>query len=322
MPTWSGILGELKASGQGGRPDFDGVRRKYLVATHKHTRRDLILYAAACTQPEPGRPPELVGITDEDLQGLMEVVHGLGGKELDLILHSPGGSAEAAEAFMGYLRSKFEHIRVVVPQLAMSAAAMMACAADVLLLGKHSSLGPIDPQFVLNTPLGVRAVPAQAILDQFERAATECQDPRRLAAWLPSLNQYGPDLIVRCEDAQKLTEEVVRRWLEQHMFKNDPDGANKAAEVARWLGSRGQFKSHGRHISRPELEAHGLKIDYLEADQTAQDLFLSVFHAATHTFNGTGVLKIIENHLGKAFVKIQQVAVIQGLPPKPPAPQQ
>jgi hypothetical protein len=289
----------------------------------QHTGRDLILYAAKWTQPDPGLSPDLVAVVDEDLQGLMEVVHGLRGKELDLILHSPGGSPETAEAFMVYLRSKFEHIRVVVPQLAMSASAMMACAADVLLLGKHSFLGPIDPQFILNTPLGIRVVPAQAVLDQFDRAAKDCQDPKRLASWLPSLNQYGPDLLIQCEQASKMTEEVVRGWLEQYMFRNDQNRVIKAAEVARWLANRANFKSHRRHISRPELEEHGLRIEYLETDQTAQDLFLSAFHATTHTFNGTGVVKIIENHLGKAFMKIPQRFIqIQGPVSKPPAPQQ
>jgi ClpP class serine protease len=47
---------------------------------------------------------------------------------------------------------------------------MLACAADELIMGKHSSIGPIDPQFILNTPTGVQAVPAHAILEQFEKA--------------------------------------------------------------------------------------------------------------------------------------------------------
>lgn len=128
-------------------------------------------------QADPNVTPELISIVDEDLQGLMEVIHGLRGPNLDIILHSPGGSPEAAEAFVRYLRSKFSHIRVIVPQLAMSAATMIACAADVIVLGKHSFLGPIDPQIILNTPLGVRSVPAQAITKQFERPSPNVKTP-------------------------------------------------------------------------------------------------------------------------------------------------
>jgi len=149
----------------------------------------------------------------------MEVIHGLKGPKLDFILHSPGGSLEAAEALVLYLRSKFEHIRVIVPQMAMSAATMIACAGDVIILGKHFFLGPIDPQIIINTPLGQRMVPAQAILEQFEQAKSECQDPAKLGAWLPMLNQYGPDLLIQCENANKLSEELVQGWLETYMFK-------------------------------------------------------------------------------------------------------
>jgi hypothetical protein len=39
---------------------------------------------------------------------------------LDLLLHTRGGSAEATNAIVTYLRQKFNHIRVIIPQAAMS----------------------------------------------------------------------------------------------------------------------------------------------------------------------------------------------------------
>lgn len=292
-----------------GEPQFDEIRRKYLVAAAQKTGRDLILYATKWTQADPNVTPELISIVDEDLQGLMEVIHGLRGPNLDIILHSPGGSPEAAEAFVRYLRSKFSHIRVIVPQLAMSAATMIACAADVIVLGKHSFLGPIDPQIILNTPLGVRSVPAQAITKQFERAVAECQDPNKLAAWLPMLNQYGPDLLVLCDEVSEMAESVVRGWLETYMFRGHGDGRTKAQSIAAWLANHENFKSHGRHLTRQDLEERQLHIEHLESDQTAQDLFLSIFHATTHTFSATSAVKIIENHQGRAFIKVAQGVV-------------
>src|SRR5437867_341849 len=111
MPTWGGILAELAASQRAtGTPQFDQIRRKYLVLLHQHTSRAVILYASKWTQPDPGIPPQLLSIIDEDLQALMEVIHSVTVPELDLILHSPGGSPDAAEAFVLYLRSKFSQI--------------------------------------------------------------------------------------------------------------------------------------------------------------------------------------------------------------------
>jgi hypothetical protein len=262
-----------------------------------------------------------VSIVDEDLQGLMEVIHGISEPDLDLILHSPGGSLEAAEALVLYLRSKFTHIRVIVPQLAMSAATMIACAADEIVLGKHSFLGPIDPQLILTTPVGQRMVTAENILEQFELAKKECQDPAKLGAWLPMLNQYGPDLLVKCKHAGALSKKLVRGWLENWMFKSDHDRKAKALKIAKWLSDHNYFKTHGRHIPRQELENRKLKIVLLERDQQFQDLVLSVFHATTHTFNATGAVKIMENHLGNAFIKQAQQMVLQMPGPAAGAPQ-
>ena len=243
----------------------------------------------------------------------MEVTSGLQCGCVDLILHSPGGSPEAAEAVVSYLRSRFSHIRVIVPQLAMSAATMIACAADEIVMGKHSFLGPTDPQLLLSTPLGVRPVPAQAVLDQFEKAVRECSDPAKLSAWLPMLSQFGPDLLVRCESALKMSRELVFRWLHTYMFKNESSRSQRANDVADWLADHKNFKSHSRHLPRTELIAHRLSVTELESDDELQDLSLSVFHAAVHTFGGTPAVKIVENHTGRAFIKSQVPQPVQAL---------
>ncbi|MGQ9583288.1 MAG: SDH family Clp fold serine proteinase [Thermoplasmatota archaeon] len=98
---------------------------------------------------------------------------------------------------MSYLRAKFNDIRVIIPHAAMSATTMLACASNKIVMGKHSFLGPKDPQLILQTQLGRQAVPAQAILGEFEMDKRECQDPNKLGSWLPILGQCGPALLVR-----------------------------------------------------------------------------------------------------------------------------
>lgn len=299
MPIWSEILAELAVGDQQSAPDVDKVRRKYLTMLHQHTKRNVILYASGWLQKPAA---DAVTIGDEDIQAMMEVSHGMPGCDLDLILHSPGGSPEAAEAVVSYLRSRFSHIRVIVPNLAMSAATMTACAADEIVLGKHSFLGPTDPQIFIPTPLGMRWIPAQAILEQFGNAQRECADPGKLTAWLPMLSQYGPDLLVRCDAALEMSRELVKTWLRAYMFQGHPKGAQFAASISDWLSDHRKFKSHSRHIARSELEQRGLTIARLEKDEKLQDLVLSVFHATTITFTGTQAVKIVENHNGRAFV--------------------
>lgn len=313
MPTWSGILNEIQAEVAKQNPSaFDVVRRKYLTALAAHTGRNVILYATKWTQPGD-HDPNLISITEEDVQGFMEVVHGLKGKDLDLILSSPGGSAEAAEAVVHYLRSKFDHIRVIVPHAAMSAATLVSCAANEVVMGKQSSLGPVDPQFILSGPSGTQAVPAQSILDQFEMAKRECKDPQLLGAWAPMLGQYGPALLIQCENALKLSENLAAEWLRTWMLggtKNKKNAALKARAIAKALKDHKRFRSHARHISREQARDMGLIVKDLEADQTLQDLVLSVYHATTLAFDNTEAVKILENHLGRAFLKLQRTISI------------
>src|SRR5258706_6904061 len=116
-----------------GQPvDFDSVRRKYLLNLHQLTGRSVILYTTDWLR---GRIPGATSIALEDMQGMMEVCKNLPGPNLDLIIHSPGGSAEATASIVKYLRRKYTHIRAFIPLAAMSAATMWALAADEIYMG-------------------------------------------------------------------------------------------------------------------------------------------------------------------------------------------
>lgn len=320
MPSWGEILGELHQSalGSGGPPDFDRIRRKYLRELSQYQGRNVILYATDWFN----KPGPHASISLEDMQGMMEVCRGIRGPALDLILHSPGGSAEATASIVRYLRRKFTEIRVFVPIAAMSAATMWALAGNEIYMGKHSQLGPIDPQVV--TVQG--QAPARAIIEQFEKAKKEISDtPALLGAWLPILQQYGPALITQCEKAEQLARRLVGEWLEVYMFAGRADAVKRAAKVADWFADYHTHASHSLGIDRDQTRKAGVAVRDLEKDETLQDLVLSVHHATMHTFAGTGAMKIVENHLGRAFVKVGptiqlQVPAMQLPGPTTPSP--
>lgn len=301
MPTWGNILGEIRDLIQrGDQTAFDTVRKKYLTDLSNFTGRNTIIYATRWTSGDA--PPNLVSITDEDIHGLMEAVAGLNGDTLDIILHTGGGSAEATDGIVSYLRQKFNDIRVVIPQAAMSAGTMLACAANRIVMGKQSSIGPIDPQFILQTAVGVQSIPAHAILEQFRLAQKECsENPKNLNSWLPMLNQYGPALLVRCQDQIEFGKELVANWLREYMFNGEQTTAPDT--IADFLSNHKNFKTHGKHISIESAKNLGLKIDQLEDNQDFQDKVLSAFHATTHALTSTNTAKIIANHNGNCFIK-------------------
>lgn len=305
MPTWGEILAELQDPANrlpNGSPDFDSIRRKYLGELFALTGRPTIVYYTDWL----GKGGPASSITLEDMQGMMEVCKDLKGPNLDIILHSPGGSPEAAASLVRYLRTKFSHIRVFVPLAAMSAATMWALAGNVIVMGKHSQLGPIDPQMVA----GAWTAPARAILRQFDQAKQECKDPSLLGAWMPILQQYGPALIQQCEAAEALALRLVREWLERYMFAGASDAAQKAEKVAGYFANYEVHQSHSLGIDREQARSQGVRIEDLEVDQALQDAVLSVHHATVHTLQGPAV-KIVENHLGRTFAKLTQQLVLQ-----------
>lgn len=329
MPTWGKQLRELEdlkkaAAANPPRPGtpspHDLLRRKYLKKLSDYTGRATVFYGTCWLENKPVPNGEALSLTLGDQQGFMEAMSNITERELDLILTSPGGSPEAAEAIMGYLRSRFDHIRAVVPVAAMSAATMMSLACDEILMGTHSQLGPIDPQFTLMTPEGPRSAPGQAILDQFEMAKAECQDPRNIGAWLPLLRSLLPGLIAQCIHSRERAESFVAEQLGAHMLKGDHE---KAETVAAWFADFSRFKSHGRPVTIGDVQQQGLKVTRLEDDQKLQDLVLSVHHAARHTFNDTGTTKLIENHHGRAYLEmLTEVMAPVVMQPQPPVPQQ
>lgn len=279
----------------------DNIRREYLNDLHEHTNRDLIVYMSGFTSLKaPTIPSTFQSINLQDVQGFMAALHGLKGDKLDIMLHSPGGSLEAAEQIVQYVRSKYEHIRAIVPQNAMSAATMIACACDEIVMGKQSALGPIDPQLTLPSPTGQFTAPAHSILDDFNKAKESIiAEPQSAPLWVNRINLLPPGILNICENTIKNSESKVAEWLNSYMFSNDED--KKGEEIAAWLGKAAEHKSHGRPIGIEHCKDLGLKVTALEDDQDFQEKVLSVFHASAVTLDLTACIKFIENQNGKGW---------------------
>jgi len=300
MPSWHGIHNEIKQKGS----IYDVLRRDYLAKLHDYTKRNTILYYSGWLQ-KPKAPQTYVH--DADKNGFMTVIHELDlTKGLDLILHTPGGETAATESLVYYLRKMFgDDIRAIVPQLAMSAGTMIACSCKEIIMGEHSSLGPIDPQ------LG--GMPAHGVVEEFNRAHEEIKaDNTRAFVWQPIIQKYNPTLIGECEKAIQWSEEMTKEWLTTGMLKGDPEAYSKADAIITELGDHALTKSHARHLSPERCKKIGLNISMLEDDIKLQDSVLSVHHACIHTFSSTGAIKIIENHKGVAMISVAQQMLVQG----------
>lgn len=305
MPAWGYVLSEIGKHQQQGQQAVDLTRRKYLKRLHQHTKRNVIAYYSAWLNRPPNTPNLQVG--DDDMNAFMASVHQLArNRGLDLILHTPGGDISAAEALVKYLWTMFnKDIRVFVPQLAMSAGTMIACASRTIVMGKQSSLGPIDPQIL--------GLPAQAILDEFKMAINHIKaDPASTPLWQQIVSRYHPSFLVECAQAITWSRTMVHGWLVENMFDADSDKARKANAIVEFLSDHASTATHSRHISVEKCQDIGLNVVRLEDDERLQDLVLTVHHAYMHTFSMSTAIKITENHLGVATC-LMGTPQIQGL---------
>jgi Serine dehydrogenase proteinase len=323
--SWGKILKEVQASAEqraplGLGPDLDGVRLKYInrIRERGKNERAVIVYASGWLR---GNKPDVdASVGPSDVHALMEVCHEVEERKLDLVLHSPGGSGQAAEQMLNYLRTQFDEIRAFVPLQAKSAATMIALGCDEIVMGRHSELGPIDPQLLIPVPEGQRFAPAHAILRDFQRAQREiAENVQALPAWTPILRTYAGGLVEYCYQQIQLSQEVVAGWLAQYMLAHDDAGIpaadreQRALDIAKYFGSDeayDRFRTHGRPMRIEELqELEGLRITPLEKDDDLQDAVLSLYHALDITFGGPTV-KVVENHLGARYVRTSQMFAI------------
>lgn len=298
---------------------IDPLRHDLLQQLHAHTGRDTLIIAGDSNASDHAT------LDDRELPGLMIALDGLKGKELDLILHSQGGLIKTAEEIVRHLRSRYSHVRAIIPQNAMSAATMIACSANVIVMGEQSALGPTDPQL----PGGISTLDVIMEFEQGKQDAMNSQGAQYL--WGLRIQSWPPGLLERCFQAMTLSRELVLTWLSTYMFsemrQKDPVAANsKAAEIADWLAnSSSEHRTHGRPLGIEVLRAKGMNVEELGKDPKMENLVRAVLLTTLATFQLTSCSKLVENHLGKGIYTLpksepilRQNQSVGGQQPAPP----
>jgi len=115
---------------------------------------------------------------------------------IDLVLHTPGGLVLAAMQIARAVEAHPAKVTVYVPVYAMSGGTLIALAADEIVMGEFSVLGPIDPQIAGFPAASIARVPkikpieqvfdltlvladvSEKALDQVKRGAIELLTPQ------------------------------------------------------------------------------------------------------------------------------------------------
>jgi hypothetical protein len=192
---------------------------------------------------------------------------------------------------------------------------MLALSCNEVVMGKQSSLGPIDPE--------VMGFSAYAVLEEFERARKETAAGAKGAVlWERIIEQYPPTLVGECRRTAQWASDTTRDWLKTGMFKGEPNAGRIAARIAKALSNREATKSHSRHVSPERAASLGIRVRMLEEDQNLQDAVLTVHHAYLYTFanNERGLYKIVENDRGVGVMQSAEPASFVDPAAGPPAP--
>jgi hypothetical protein len=290
MPTWDKILGEVQSL-----PNPLAIVEKYIIQLNAQTNRTTICYLSAFSVIKPPVPQPFQSIIDQDIQGFMTCSKDVDKNSLDLIIHTPGGDYEATKRIISYLQSIYKHIRVFVPHLAMSGGTLIACGADEIYMGPYSSLGPTDPQILLDEGY----VSVNAIINEFMQAFKEVSiDPSKALLWNERLKKvpFG-----QLQAIENMRDNSLKYLVELLQKRNCIGKEIKIIEkIAESLN--GIHSSHGEGIPLSCAQDLQLNVKDLSKEKELEDLVLSIYHAATILFQQSIVQKIIINQKKASYI--------------------
>ncbi len=228
-------------------------------------------------------------------------------KEIDVILATPGGSAEQVAKFVDKLRPRFENVAFIIPSMAMSAGTIFALSGDDIIMDARAYIGPIDPQVPNKEG---RYVPAQAILtliEDIQKRGTDLLSKGQKPLWtdLQILSQLDGKEIGNAVNASRYSIELAENYLRNYKFKtwdkHSSDGRvvegaekqKRAKEIATTLCSNEQWKTHSRGITREIAWSEcKIKITHSESIQGLERAIRRFWALIYYMFENSSTAKI------------------------------
>jgi hypothetical protein len=255
-------------------------------------------------------------ITHQDGEILENILRSIELKEndnnLDLLLHTPGGSPEAAADIIRACRSYSNRFRVIVPNAAMSAGTLIAMGSDEIVMSDTSNLGPIDPQMIFVQSKDVVIMrPAKSFIDAYidlidsARSAIAAKQPA--TPFLHLLDRQDPSWIIECLRARNATENLAKEQLKANMLKDKSE--EKIAEVVKKFFEVGDKNTHGRSISPDEAMAFGLTIRKEDKYGDFWDMIWEIYVRIENYTRNKGLAKYLLSRNGGIDVQAMPIRI-------------
>lgn len=217
------------------------IRQDLMVKYEEKTGRHLLSYVSSFADHVAAT------VYDQDAEIIENILRSWGGvKQLDLLVHSPGGFAESAERIIEAIYTYCDDLRVIIPKQAKSAATMISMGAREILMSDTSEVGPIDPQMNYGN-MGRIAV--QSIIKAYEQLTSEMaakqQKKQNYDAEVIMLSKIDPVMLREARKHMELAKDIAVKLLNRKMFQSKPITKK---DVEKFLDDSETF-SHGRLIN-------------------------------------------------------------------------
>jgi len=207
--------------------------------------------------------PSLVDDIYEDIRDKCKDCDG----RLDVILDSGGGDIDSAYNLALLLqRVGHRELNFIIPRWAKSAATLLACSGNCILMSPVAELGPVDPQITELNPLEGR-------LEQFsplhidstlDLIRSEFENGNeKLAKGLLERLQF-PLTLGSFRKSLDIGRQYLIRLLSSRMYPS-PEDSQKVKEIANRLTEG--YADHGFCIKIEEAKAIGLKVKELTGNE-------------------------------------------------------
>ena len=187
------------------------------------------------------------------------------GAPLDLMLTSIGGDGETALRMASMCHGEREDFRIIVADMAASAATLLSLAAETIVMSDTSALGPIDPQVLMQKRL--QYIPAKdivAIVEDLEERTKE--NPQAFELYVSLLADIDAIIYQTAKAAIRRTEELVPELLR---LQQNPPSAEAINDIAQ------QLQSHAMHsatIGHQHATQLGLPVLYMSSQSDEWDM--------------------------------------------------
>jgi len=199
-----------------------------------------------------------------------------GAEQINLLVHSPGGDGTITEKIIDMCRAHLTgantKFRVIVPNIAKSAATILALGTDQIIMGYTSELGPIDPQVpvvVSGIPQYVSAFAFVEARDKLMKQITEATKKKEptvgLLTQLAGLNvPFIDEMENQMAFSRKTAVTLLNKYMLVPVHKSAATRKKSAEAIAKQLLSKELFPVHGHYINGQTAKDMGLQVDLLD----------------------------------------------------------